>query len=191
MFWRRPKTKDDRMEEEKLRKSGSFTIGQRFDIGETAWDIVSRGVAGSPFNLVTLGIAGTDISISSGTARRGNTAGAGASAVAAQVTGLGGFMAGRVIGGAIGTFIAGLFGTSAGAIIGGGAGSMIGDKIARTGMQRTYNLAIASRPRVRFGGNFKDSQPAYNMRQKSEQELSSSLLSARRYLGREAQLMHQ
>jgi hypothetical protein len=68
---------------------------------------------------------------------------------------------------------------------------MFGDKIARTETQRAVNLMTASRPRVRFGGNFKDSQPAYTMRQKAEQELSGSLLNARRYLGREAQLFHQ
>jgi hypothetical protein len=68
---------------------------------------------------------------------------------------------------------------------------MFGDKIARTETQRAVNLMTTSRPRVRFGGNFKDSQPAYTMRQKAEQELSGSLLNARRYLGREAQLFHQ
>ena len=191
MFWRRPKTREDQKEQEELRKSGGFTVGQRFDIGETGWDIISRGMSGSPLNLMTLAIAGADVGISSGTARRGHIAGAGASAVAAQTAGITGFVAGRAAGAAIGTYVAGPVGTWIGGVIGGGAGSMIGDKIARTGVQRAYKLMIATRPRVRFGGNFKDSQPAYTMRQKAEQELGSSLLNARRYLGREAQLMHQ
>jgi phage tail tape-measure protein len=107
------------------------------------------------------------------------------------VTGIGGFMVGRAAGAAIGEFILPVVGVWVGSIVGGGVGAMVGDKIARSGTIRTIKMLNDARPRVRFGGNFKDTQPAYNMRQLAEQQLSSSLLNARRYLGSEAQLMHQ
>ena len=177
--------------QEQQDQGSGFTIGQRFDMGETAWDVVSRGVSGSPLNLMTLALGAADVSISTGTAKRGAAAGSAVSAGAAQVAGIAGFSVGRAVGAAVGTMILPGVGTWVGSIIGGGAGSMIGDKLARSGTMRTVNLMTASRPRVRFGGNFKDTAPAYTMRQKAEQELGSSLLNARRYLGREAQLMHQ
>ena len=188
MLWhRRHKPKKQELPDQ----GDGLTVGQRFDVGETAWDALGRGIQGSPFNLMTLALAGADLAISTGTAKRGNAARAAAGAAAAQVTGLGGFLAGRAAGAAVGTFIAGPVGTTIGSVIGGGVGAMVGDKIARSGTIRTIKLLNDSRPRVRFGGNFKDTQPAYNMRQLAEQQLSSSLLNARRYLGSEAQLMHQ
>jgi hypothetical protein len=194
MLWHHPKRKREREYQ-----GDDFTIGQRMDIGEAAWDALGRGVQGNPFNMMTLALAGMDVAISAGTAKRGNIIGAGTSAAAAQAAGLTGFIAGR----ALGTEVGAIIGTSilpgigtevgawAGAIIGGGATAMISDRIARTGVQHFINDMKISRPRVRFGGNFKDSQPAYTMRQKAEQELGGSLLNARRYLGREAQLFHQ
>ena len=98
-----------------------------------------------------------------------------------------GVTAGEVIGG----FLLGPAGAVVGGIVGGGIASLVTDKKVRSGTQVILHDVIRSRPRVRFGGNFKDSQPAYTMRQKAEQELGSSLLNARRYLGREEQLMHQ
>jgi hypothetical protein len=186
MLWHHPKRKRERKQ-----PGYDFTIGQRMDIGEAAWDALGRGVQGNPFNMMTLALAGMDVAISSGTAKRGNLVGASISAAAAQAAGLTGFIAGRAIGTAIGEFILPGPGAWAGAIIGGGVSAMISDRIARTRVQRFINDMKLSRPRVRFGGNFKDSQPAYTMRQKAEQELGGSLLNARRYLGREAQLMHQ
>jgi hypothetical protein len=187
MLWNHRKRKKS---EERAEDGNGLTVGQRFDVGETFQDL-ARGPKGSPFNMLTLALAGADASFSSGTAKRGNTAGACVSAVSAQLSGIGGFLAGRAAGAAIGTSILPGVGTYIGAVFGGGAGAMFGDKIARTETQRAVNLMTASRPRVRFGGNFKDSQPAYTMRAKAEQELSGSLLNARRYLGREAQLFHQ
>lgn len=44
---------------------------------------------------------------------------------------------------------------------------------------------------VNMGGNYDDTQLAYTMRQRAAQELGSSVMNARQYLGREALLMHQ
>jgi phage tail tape-measure protein len=189
MLWRRPRTREE--QEELDRHSSGLTVGQRFDIGETAFDVFTRGAGGNPLNWMTATLAGLDIGISTGTARKKNAAGAAASAAAAQAAGIVGFITGRAAGVAIGSFILPGVGTWAGGIIGGGVGSLVGDKKARVATQRLVNSIAIYRPRVRFGGNFKDSQPAYTMRAKAEQELSGSLLNARRYLGREAQLMHQ
>jgi hypothetical protein len=42
-----------------------------------------------------------------------------------------------------------------------------------------------------WAGDFEDYQAAYTMRQRAAQEMNSSLLNARRYLGQEAALFHQ
>ena len=44
--------------------------------------------------------------------------------------------------------------------------------------------------RLHTGGDYKDTQVAYTMRQAAAQEMSSSLLNARSYLGREAAFLH-
>ena len=141
-------------------------------------------------NWTTGTLGALDIAISTGTARRGNAIGAGVSAAAAQTAGMSGFWVGRAIGAWIGTAVMPGVGTWVGGVIGGGVTGLVGDKKARVATQRLVNAIAITRPRVRFGGNFKDSQPAFTMRQKAEQELGGSLLNARRYLGREAQLMH-
>jgi hypothetical protein len=175
-----------------------LTVGQRFDLADTAIEVISRGFGGgskglfrNPLNWMTGTTAALDVGISSGTARKGNLIGAGVSAAGAEVAAAVGYTTGAAAGSIIGSFILPIIGTEVGAIVGGGIGSLVSDRKARTAIQKLYNFAEVSRPRVRFGGNFKDSQPAYTMRQKAEQELGASLLNARRYLGREAQLMHQ
>lgn len=44
---------------------------------------------------------------------------------------------------------------------------------------------------VNMGGNYTDSRVAYTMRQRAAQEMGSSVMNARTWLGKEAALMHQ
>lgn len=44
---------------------------------------------------------------------------------------------------------------------------------------------------VNMGGNYEDSRVAYTMRQRASQEMGSSVMNARSWLGREAVLLHQ
>lgn len=54
-----------------------------------------------------------------------------------------------------------------------------------------FNDFNATMKHVNMGGNYKDTQVAYTMRQRAAQELGSSVMNARQYLGKEALLMHQ
>lgn len=183
-MWHPPKRKDKD-------KPSDLTVGQRFDLVDTALEVISRGAGGTinPLNWMTGTMAAADITFSSATSKRGNIAGAGASAAVAQVAGMGGFVAGTLTGTAIGSFLLPVIGSYVGGVIGGGIGSLTSDKIARTATQHLFNAVKDTRPRVNFG-EFRDSQPAYTMRAKAEQQLQGSLLNARQYLGKEAQLFH-
>jgi hypothetical protein len=183
MFWRHPKRNSDR-------DQSSLSVGQRFDLAESATDVFYRAIGGSPLNMFTLVAASLDIGISSANARRGNAGGAAVSAMGAQASGIAGWFGGEAAGSVIGSFILPGVGTYLGGVAGGAIGALTGDKLGRTATQHLFNAVNETRPRVRFGG-FRDSEPAYTMRQRAEQELGGSLLNARRYLGREAQLMHQ
>jgi hypothetical protein len=44
---------------------------------------------------------------------------------------------------------------------------------------------------INMGGNYEDTRTAYTMRQRAAQEMGSSVMNARSYLGKEAALMHQ
>lgn len=44
---------------------------------------------------------------------------------------------------------------------------------------------------INMGGNYEDTRMAYTMRQRASQEMGSSVMNARRYLGSEGILMHQ
>lgn len=44
---------------------------------------------------------------------------------------------------------------------------------------------------INMGGNYEDTRIAYTMRQRAAQEMGSSVMNARKYLGAEALLMHQ
>ncbi len=44
---------------------------------------------------------------------------------------------------------------------------------------------------INMGGNYEDTRVAYTMRQRAAQEMGSSVMNARQYLGKEAALMHQ
>lgn len=179
----------------------SLTTGQRMDMGEIAIDIATRGgVKGPVFTPASVGMGMVDVGISTATARPGEKGTAGLSAAAAQTAGMVGWTVGRTVGTAVGAVVGQFLlpipvvGAEIGAVVGGfigaGAGSMTADKVTRTGTTRTLHRLQQTRGQVRFGG-FRDTIPAYTMRQRAEQELSGSLLNARQYLGKEAQLMHQ
>jgi hypothetical protein len=96
-----------------------------------------------------------------------------------------GVTTGSAIGAAIGGFALGLPGEIAGGLIGGTVGEKVGaivEPLEKLGRQ-AYHL--------NFGGEYKDSEQAYTMRQRAVHEMGSSALNARMYLGKEAALFHQ
>jgi hypothetical protein len=64
-------------------------------------------------------------------------------------------------------------------------GSKIGD-----GLQMFTDFAHSIR-HVNMGGNYEDSKVAYTMRQRGAQEMGSSVMNARSWLGKESALLHQ
>lgn len=62
-------------------------------------------------------------------------------------------------------------------------------KTVGAGIQAMANFGRNS-PRVQTGGNYRDSQTAFTMRQAAAQEMSRSLLNARQYLGKESVFLH-
>jgi hypothetical protein len=96
-----------------------------------------------------------------------------------------GMLTGQAMGGAVGGLLFGMPGEIAGQIIGGTVGEKIGSTlkpIEDLGHQ-AYHL--------NFGGAYHDTEIAWTMRQRAVQEMGSSALNARQYLGKEAALMHQ
>ena len=96
-----------------------------------------------------------------------------------------GMLTGQAMGGAVGGLLFGMPGEIAGQIIGGTVGEKIGSTlkpIEDLGHQ-AYHL--------NFGGEYHDTEVAWTMRQRAVQEMGSSALNARQYLGKEAALMHQ
>ena len=96
-----------------------------------------------------------------------------------------GMLTGQAMGGAVGGLLFGMPGEIAGQIIGGTVGEKIGSTlkpIEDLGHQ-AYHL--------NFGGKYEDTEVAWTMRQRAVQEMGSSALNARQYLGKEAALMHQ
>jgi hypothetical protein len=173
------------------------TVGQKLDLGEVGMEVLMRGGAGIPqslihntFNLPTFGFGMVDLAVSSANAPKGHMAERAAGAVGAQVAGITGYTVGQTVGASVGAMILPGIGGFVGTIVGSGLGAIVSDQIGRSGVQRTIRRVMETRGRVRFGG-YEDTQPAYTMRARGEQELSNSLLNARRYLGREAHLMHQ
>ena len=96
-----------------------------------------------------------------------------------------GMLTGQAMGGAVGGLLFGMPGEIAGQIIGGTVGEKIGSTlkpIEDLGHQ-AYHL--------NFGGKYEDTEVAWTMRQRAVQEMGSSALNARQYLGKEAALFHQ
>lgn len=80
-----------------------------------------------------------------------------------------------------------------GPILGFALGSVLGPKIGHVighGVQM-FNDANRNIRHLNMGGDYKDTEIAYTMRQRAAQEMAGSIMNARRYLGQEALLMHQ
>ena len=96
-----------------------------------------------------------------------------------------GVTTGSAVGAALGGLALGLPGEIAGGLIGGTVGEKVGaviEPLEDLGHQ-AYHL--------NFGGEYHDTEVAWTMRQRAVQEMGSSALNARQYLGKEAALMHQ
>jgi hypothetical protein len=96
-----------------------------------------------------------------------------------------GMLTGQAMGGAVGGLLFGMPGEIAGQIIGGTVGEKIGSTLKPLEYlgHQAYHL--------NFGGEYKDTEIAYTQRQRAVQEMGTSALNARRYLGSEAALFHQ
>lgn len=89
------------------------------------------------------------------------------------------------VGDVVGTTIAGPVG---GFILGSiteGVGGKIGDAV------QFFNDIDRNIRHINMGGNYEDTRAAYTMRQRAAQELGSSVMNARQWLGKEGALMHQ
>ena len=112
----------------------------------------------------------------------------------------GGGITGTILGGAIGS-IGGPIGTAIGAVVGGITGSVIGESVGGRMLNGpARQLGLGARALVRtsravdraqFGGGFVDTRGAYTMRQRAVQDMSSSMLNARQFLGNEAIFLHE
>jgi hypothetical protein len=96
-----------------------------------------------------------------------------------------GLMAGQAIGGAVG---GGLFGV-AGELVGNLVGGWVGEKVGA--LTEPFEKIGSEARHANFGGHYQDNEATFTMRQRAVQEMGSSALNARRYLGSEAVLMHQ
>jgi hypothetical protein len=91
---------------------------------------------------------------------------------------------------ALGTVLGGLLGGPMGAF----AGTLLLDPLIASGVGKGINRFARMGPnthRLEMGGDFKDNEVFYTMRQRGAAEMGQSLLNARQYLGKEARLMHQ
>jgi hypothetical protein len=73
------------------------------------------------------------------------------------------------------------------------AGVLLGDKIDRAitnVVQGAVDFGSRQR-RMNFGGDYRDTQVAYTMRQTAAREMGGSLMNARQWLGQESAFMHQ
>jgi len=114
----------------------------------------------------------------------------------------GGFTAsrGHKVSGSLGGFAKGigfatgdLIGTALGGPMLGYAVGAAGERVGagfEEGVQMLHDFAYKVK-HINMGGNYEDTQIAYSMRQRAAQELGSSVLNARQWLGKEAAFMHQ
>ena len=96
-----------------------------------------------------------------------------------------GATAGGMLGAAVGGLMLGLPGELIGGWVGGTAGEKVGAAV------HAFTDIAHSAQHLNFGGHYQDTQEAFTMRQRAVQEMSTSLLNARQYLGKEAALLHQ
>jgi hypothetical protein len=93
------------------------------------------------------------------------------------------------------------FGGGIGATIAGIGSSFIADKVmmplvgdylyGRSRWMSSVARTSLAKKRINFGGNFRDSEAAYTMRQLAVQEMAGSLTNARQFLGNESSFMHR
>lgn len=127
------------------------------------------------------------VAFAAGTASRGKMLETAGNEMSSQVGGLAGFEVGSVLGQAV--IPIPVLGGIVGGLVGGYIGSKASPRVG-TGIAKLVESVNSTRT-LNFGGNYKDTTVAYTMRQRAAQELGSSLLNARQYLGKEAVLMYQ
>lgn len=153
-----------------------FTPGQIAGLFGDVTESAIRTAKNHPKGLVG-GFIGLDLAVSAGNAKKKETGTDLAAAVSGQ------------IGGTIGGIIGGLTPIPGGALI----GMTVGDQIARSSTAKVLNkgLRISERATaVNTGGQYKDTDVAFTMRQRSAIEMSGSMLNARHWLGKEANAFH-
>lgn len=193
---RNPLTAKDAIPRMKKLHYGAFyneeTAGRRIGAGLAERELMTKGkgfgglVFGRPMKGLSIGLSHLNF-IGTFTAATGL---------------VGGFTAGRkhrmsgVVGGMART-LAYSVGDVAGSVIAGPlAGMALGvvtehlGGVVGEGMQFLHDFNHDLK-HINMGGNYEDTQLAYTMRQKAAQELGSSVMNARQYLGKEALLMHQ
>jgi len=110
--------------------------------------------------------------------------------ISAGMAGATSFGATAFTAGLIGTMIGGPALGYAAAIV---APILLGNDIDKA-MAGTFQAAVdfgANMRRLRFGGDYRDTQTAYTMRQTAARDMSGSLMNARQWLGQEGAFMHQ
>lgn len=92
-----------------------------------------------------------------------------------------GYATGDLIGTTIGGPVAGFVLGSLGEELGGKVGEAV----------QMFNDFARNTKHINMGGNYEDTRVAYTMRQRAAQEMGSSVMNARTWLGKEAALLHQ
>lgn len=111
-------------------------------------------------------------------------------AISRGVAGATSWGATAVIGGVVGTMLGGPIGGYVGSVA---ASLLFGetiDKAVAGTIQPLVDFGSRQR-RMRFGGDYRDTQTAMTMRQAAAREMSGSLMNARQWLGQEGAFMHQ
>lgn len=92
-------------------------------------------------------------------------------------------------GGLIGSAVGGLIGGIPGAIVGGALGDQVSEKFIGDTYQ-SFSELNRNITALNMGGNYRDTQKSFTMRQNAVREMSGSLMNARSVLGKEAAYMH-
>jgi hypothetical protein len=161
-----------------------FTPGELFNGLSEVTEGSIKAIKNKP-RATGLALAGLNLGIALGTAKKGEVVQSGVGAAVGDVGGIIGSTIGGIIGAAIP--IPGL------SFVGKVVGGMTGYGIASSGTMKSIGtglkLAKASE-HLNIGGNYHDTKLAYTMRHRAAQELSGSLLNARHWLGSEGRAFH-
>ena len=95
----------------------------------------------------------------------------------------------RGLGYALGDLIGTTFGGPVAGFALGSLGEMVGGKVGEA--TQMFNDFAKNTKHINMGGNYEDTKVAFTMRQRAAQEMGSSVMNARSWLGKEAALMHQ